>query len=85
MINYIFLVLLFIIKIRYPRGKSVIDVLRGKYGNSYVKLYRNTFIIFHFQMLGSIRILIFLVLIFYSCDALLNVGKKVFLILKKLD
>ena len=40
MINCIFLVLLFIIKIRYPRGKSVIDILRGKYGNSCVKLYR---------------------------------------------
>ena len=27
MFNYRFLVLLFIIKIRYPRGKSVIDIL----------------------------------------------------------
>ena len=39
MIDCIFLVILFIFKLRYPSGKSVIEILRGKYGHSYVKLY----------------------------------------------
>ena len=40
MIDCIFLVILFIFKLRYPSGKSVIEILRGKYDHSCVKLYR---------------------------------------------